>query len=143
MTYVDFSNRQHEVRCTRAVYSEINVEGYARMFNKDFYLTMDAEGVVDHIDVQPKVRAGEVFEEQHETSQDHLDVVILEKTTDGKSYNIRIKPASVGRDVADKIREKLNAHGGEIKPRDIIGEQWFVNDVRDNGKRVHINVNPV
>jgi len=138
INYVDNNSKPKTAQTTKSVYLDFQNSHHNRVFNKLFYIETDQAGVVQNIQTEQKQDPSAIFTEDSVASetQDPSRNLIFEKGFSGR-FNLRVGNANVGRDFVAEVSSALEANP-DVKAEDILEDKYYVVDVRQNGKYVHV-----
>ncbi len=137
--YTDMNTAPHAVFVTKEVAIRIKSKNEDRNFRSNFNLYVNAEGVVEDYDSEPKNPNLPFAESSTEVRSETERFLILEKTRVGTitvKHNNGVSPELVGY-IKNAAEKHLKAHK-DIKSYDLLDEQYFVFDVRNNNRYIYV-----
>lgn len=137
--YTDMNTAPQSVFVTKEVAIRIKSKSEDRNFRSNFNLYVNTKGVVEDYDSEPKNPNLPFFESSTETRSDTERFLILEKNRAGTvtvKHNNGVAPELVG-PIKTAAEKHLEEHK-TIKTYDLLNEQYFVFDVRNNDRYIYV-----
>jgi|AntRauTorcE11897_2_1112592.scaffolds.fasta_scaffold00326_1 hypothetical protein len=142
---LDFNNAQakpESIEVTRAVAHRIKSIQLTRDYSNDFILILNEDGIVHDLDTRPKTTNLPMEVEDKTVTENRKDKVIFKKNRLGEISifkNMGISDSTVVDRMRSAIEKQVTSKEG-LKVDDVLEEDFFVSDLRNDGSMIHIEL---